>query len=84
MKKRTRGILEELSSIRPKKNNEEFIQTTGNSIIESAVNLLCRIHEQYPAEVAVDLERRFISSIRNGDAKKFKTGVNKIIERKNK
>ena len=84
MKKRTRGILEELSSLRPRSNSDEFIQTTGNNIIESAINLLSRIHEQYPKETALDLERRFLNSIRNGDPKKFKTGISKVIESKGK
>lgn len=84
MKKRTRGILEELSSFKPRGYSDEFIQTTGNNIIESAINLLSRIHEHYPKETALELERRFLNSIRNGDPKKFKTGVSKIIESKKK
>jgi hypothetical protein len=82
MKKRTRGILEELSSFRPKNYSDEFIQTTGNNIIESAVNLLKRIHETYDADTALDLERRFLNSIRSGNSKKFRSGVDKVIESK--
>lgn len=82
MKKRTRGILEELSSLNRRSNNEEFIQTTGNNIIESAINLLTKIHESYPPDVAIDLERRFLNSIKGSNPKKFKTGVDKIIESK--
>ena len=82
MKKKTRGILEELSSLNRRSNNEEFIQTTGNNIIESAINLLSKIHESYPPDVAIDLERRFLNSIKGSNPKKFKTGVDKIIESK--
>lgn len=84
MKKRTRGILEELSSFRPRQHPDQFVQTTGNNIIESAINLLTRIHETYDADTALDLERRFLNSIRTGNAKKFATGVDKIIESKSK
>jgi hypothetical protein len=84
MKKRTRGILEELSSFRPKTHSDEFIQSTGNNIIESAINLLTRIHETYDTETALDLERRFLNSIRAGNSKKFHTGVDKIKESKQK
>jgi hypothetical protein len=84
MKKRTRSILEELSSFRPKTHSDEFVQTTGNNIIESAVNLLKRIHETYDADTAIDLERRFINSIRSGSSRKFRSGVDKIIESKKK
>jgi hypothetical protein len=29
------------------------------------------------------LERRFINSIRNGDSKKFKVGIKKVLDDKN-
>ena len=84
MKKRTRGILEELSSFRPHRNSDEFIQTTGSNIIESAVNLLKKIHENYDEQTALDLERRFVNSIRAGSSRKFHGGVEKVIESKSK
>ena len=82
MKKRTRSILQELSSIHRTSNNDALIQSTGNNLIESAINLLNRISESYDPEVSQELERRFINSIRNGDPRKFKRGVDKIIEEK--
>lgn len=84
MKKRTRGILEELSSYRPQRNSDEFIEATGNNIIESAINLLKRIYETYDTDTALDLERRFLNSIRAGNSRKFRSGVEKIIESKKK
>tara|TARA_B100001109_G_C18666788_1_gene382185 strand:- start:99 stop:278 length:180 start_codon:yes stop_codon:yes gene_type:complete len=51
-------------------------------LIESAINLLNRISESYDPEVSQELERRFINSIRSGDPRKFKRGVDKIIEEK--
>jgi hypothetical protein len=82
MKKRTRGILEELSTIGRRGFSDEFIQTTGNNIIESAINLLSKIHESYPEDTALDLERRFLNAIRSNNPKKFKSGVDKIMESK--
>jgi hypothetical protein len=82
MKKRTRSILEELNNLGRKQNQDEFIQTTGNNIIESAINLLGKIHDTYPNDVALDLERRFLNSIRSANPKKFTTGVEKIVESK--
>jgi hypothetical protein len=82
MKKRTRGILEELSSFGRRNYSDELIQTTGNNIIESAINLIIKMHEMYPEETAIDLERRLINSIRSNNPRKFKTGVDKIIESK--
>ena len=47
MKKRTRSILEELNSVHGTRDNERLIESTANNIIESSINLLSRIHEQF-------------------------------------
>lgn len=82
MKKRTRSILEELNSIKTRKDDDLLIESTGSNIIESAINLLNRISRTYDENTASELERRFINSIKSGDPKKFKRGVDKIIESK--
>ena len=84
MRKRTRSILEELSSFRQTNNNDHLVQSTGNNLIESCINLLNLIAESYDPETARELERRFINSIRSGDPRKFKRGIDKIVESKNK
>ena len=61
MRKRTRSILQELSSINRTSNNDALIQSTGNNLIESSINLLNRITESYSPEVAQEMERRFIN-----------------------
>ena len=83
MKKHTRSILQELSNLGHGKNNDYLIETTGANIIESAINLLNRINNEYDAETASELERRFINSVRSGDPRKFKRSMAKIIESKN-
>jgi hypothetical protein len=83
MKKRTRSILSELSNLNSHKDNDYLIEATANNIIESSINLLNRIHNEYSDETANELERRFINSIRSGDPKKFKRSIAKIIESKN-
>jgi len=82
MKKRTRSILEELNNLHRDRDNDSFIATTGTNIIESAVNLLQRINETYSPEEAQDIERRFLNSIRTGDTKKFRRGIQKVQESK--
>jgi hypothetical protein len=82
MKKRTRSILGELNSVYGRRDNDHFIDSTANNIIESSINLLSRIHETYDIETASELERRFLNSIKSGDPKKFRRAVNKIIESK--
>ena len=84
MKKRTRSILEELNNLHQKRDSDSFIATTGNNIIESAINLLQRINTEYDQETALDLERRFINSIKSSEPRKFKRGLQKVVESKNK
>lgn len=82
MKKRTRSILEELSSLDRSKNHDLLIETSGSNIIESAINLLDKIQNTYDETTAGELERRFLNSIKSGDSRKFKRGIQKVIESK--
>lgn len=82
MRKRTRSILEELNNLGRAKDNDHLIETTANNIIESAINLLNRISKTYDENTAGELERRFLNSIKSGDPRKFKRGMQKIIESK--
>jgi hypothetical protein len=84
MKKRTRSILEELNSVHGKQDRDRSIDMTANNIIESSINLLSRIHETYDIDTAAELERRFLNSIRSGDAQKFRRSMQKVIEAKSK
>ena len=82
MKKRTRSILEELNNVHGRKDSDHLIDSTANNIIESAINLLSRIHTTYDADTAGELERRFINSIKSNDPRKFKRSMSRIIEGK--
>jgi len=82
MKKRTRSILEELNNLDRARDNDLLIETTANNIIESAINLLNRIGNTYDENTAGELERRFLNSIKSGDPRKFKRGIEKVIESK--
>jgi len=82
MKKRTRSILEELNNLTLSDTKDHLIESSGSNIIESAINLLNKISNTYDADTAGELERRFINSIRSGDPRKFKRGIQKVIESK--
>ena len=82
MKKRTRSILEELNNIHGSRDSDHLIDSSANNIIESAINLLSRIHSTYDVDTAGELERRFINSIKSNDPRKFKRSMNRIIEGK--
>jgi hypothetical protein len=78
MKKSTRSILEELSQIGISRDTNLVIESRGSNIIQSAINILELIRENYDPETAIDLERRFINSIKSGDNSKFKRGIKKL------
>jgi|TARA_B110000305_G_scaffold215968_1_gene253978 hypothetical protein len=82
MKKRTRSILEELNSFGRTYSSDKQIETSANNIIESSINLLNRIASTYDDVTAGELERRFINAIKSGDPKKFRRGIQKVIESK--
>lgn len=82
MKKGTRSILQELNSMHRQRNNDLAIESSASNIIESAINLLNRISQNYDAETAGELERRFLNSIKSGDPRKFRRGMQKVIESK--
>jgi hypothetical protein len=83
MRKRTRSILEELNNVHGRRDNDHLIDATANNIIESAINLLSRIHSTYDVDTASELERRFINSIKANDPRKFRRSMTRIIEGKN-
>lgn len=82
MKKRTRSILEELNQVHGQRDNDLLIDASANNIIESAINLLSRVHSMYDIDTASELERRFINSIKSGDPRKFRRSMQRIIENK--
>ena len=83
MKKTTRSILQELSDLNVNKNKDLVIESRGSNLIDSAINLLSLIKEEYDLETASELERRFINAIKSRDAVKFQRGIKKIQESKN-
>lgn len=82
MKKRTRSILEELNSISRNENKDLLIENTAMNLIESSINLLNKINQNYDTVTASELERRFINSIKSGDSRKFKRSIQRIAENK--
>jgi hypothetical protein len=82
VKRATRSLLEELNSITLKKNNEAVIESRAAHVINSAINLLAIIKENFPQDQAYELERRFINSIKGGDPSKFTRGIRKLRDSK--
>jgi hypothetical protein len=83
MRKSTRSILQELSDVSLSRDADHVIESRGSNIIQSAINLLETIRENYDVETAAELERRFLNSIKSNDINKFKRGIKRIQESKN-
>lgn len=82
MKKTTRSLLEELNSVSIKKDNEALIESRATHVIDSAINLLNLIRENFTVEQAYELERRMINSIKGGDSAKFVRSIRRLRDNK--
>lgn len=78
MQKRTKSLLAELDSISSQKDKENFVESRAANVIQSAINLLLFIKENYDTDTAGELERRLLNSIRSGDSSKFIRGIRKL------
>jgi len=82
LKRRTRSLLEELNEISVKKDTESVIESRAVHVINSAINLLTLIKENFDPQVAYELERRLLNSIKGSDPAKFTRGIRKIRDNK--
>lgn len=82
MKRTTRSLLEELNSISEKKNSEAIIEARATHVIDSAINLLALIRENFSPEDAYELERRLINSIKGSDSGKFIRSIRRLRDNK--
>ena len=76
--RKSRSILEEISTYVPQKSKEDLIEARAQHIIVSAINLLESIDEAFTAEEAEALKKRFVSSIRGADPNRFTRMVKRI------
>jgi|TARA_X000001036_G_C20239977_1_gene627621 predicted secreted Zn-dependent protease len=82
MKIKTRSILQELNEIADRRDTESLIQSRATNIINSAINLIESMHKHYDQTTAIELERRFINSIKGSDSSKFDRGIKRVVESK--
>lgn len=71
MDKKFDSMLDQLSDYTPSKNKELFIESRGQQVIASALNLIRLIRESFDEEVANDLSKRLVRAIANEDQEKF-------------
>lgn len=76
--KKFSSIVEELANSVPQKNKDLFVESRAQQVIASAVNLIKLIQENYDEELAGDLTRRLLNSIKSGDEQKFRRKIQQI------
>ena len=64
------------------KNSEAVIESRATHVIDSAINLLGLIRENFTPEQAYELERRLINSIKGGDPSKFVRSIRRLRDNK--
>jgi hypothetical protein len=82
LKRATRSLLEELNSVAEKRNSEAIIESRATHVIDSAINLLRLIRENFNEEQAYELERRLINSIKGEDPAKFVRSIRRLRDNK--
>jgi hypothetical protein len=82
VKRHTRSLLEELNDIAVQRDTEAVIESRAVHVINSAINLLNLIRENFDPELAYELERRFLNSIKGADPAKFTRGIRKLRDSK--
>jgi hypothetical protein len=78
LQRRTKSVLEELDSLIVHRDREKMLESRAQHIIQSAVNLINTLRDNYAPLIAEDLERRLINSIKGQDPSKFARGIRNI------
>ncbi len=84
MQTKTKSILEEITTIVPKKDKHLMVEGLAVQALARISNLIRIIETSYPEHQAQDLTRRLQLAVKNGDPKKFTRGVRIIKENENK
>jgi hypothetical protein len=82
VQRKTKSLLEELNEIAVKRDGELVIESRAIHVINSAINLLDLIKENFDPETAYELERRFLNSIKGSDPAKFTRSIRKLRDNK--
>ena len=84
MDNKFRGIVDELFDYAPAREKELFIESRGQQVIASALNLIRLIRESFDEEVAADLSKRLVRAIASEDQEKFTRRCRQLRESRKK
>lgn len=79
-------LLDSIINYVPEKERLQELANRADHAINSVLNILYSIDEEFSEEIADDLRRRLLLSIKNRDMKKFQKGLENIAlsEKRNK
>lgn len=66
-----KNVIDELLDYAPQRDRELFIESRGQQVIASALNLIRLIRESFDDTTANDLSKRLVRAIINEDQEKF-------------
>ena len=78
MQKKTKSLLEELENFGTNRYIPHIVESRGNNIITSAVNLIEFIQRNYDDVQAEQLEKKLLSAIRGRDKSRFSKTIKKF------
>ena len=73
-----KSILNEIDSILPTKNKSLIVESRASHVITSAANIMSMISENYDAETAEKLQKKFLNAIRTGNVDKFSNALKRL------
>ena len=82
MDKPRKSLFEELNSLAYTHERERFVEQKAEHIISGAINLLEFINREFDDDVATDLSKRLVNSIRSKDPRKFQRGIKSVKAKK--
>lgn len=81
MSSNTRNILEELQKFVPDRSKYQIFESRANNIVSSCMNLIQQLHEEFDEDVANELSRRLLLSIKNSDPDKFSRKLREVSKK---
>ena len=78
MNPKTRRLLQEIASIMPPGEKEAIIESRATHVINSAINVINMIKENYSVDMAETLEKKLLIAIKMQNPKKFSNSVERI------
>ena len=72
------SLLKEIEALTPKRSSEDVIEEKASHAFSSVRKLFQLALEEYGRDDAADLAKRFINSVKSGDFRKFKRGIDRL------